>query len=82
MALNTGPRSRAQRWSRVIYDAYPGASGVYHASSMYRNRPCAALYERGATALPRMPEFHRPLRDPALLPVIRQVARDIGYGLV
>jgi hypothetical protein len=82
MAINTGPRSRAQRWSRAIYEAYREAFGVYYASSMYRNRPCAALYERGATALPRMPEFHRPLRDPALLPVIRRVAKDIGYGLV
>ena len=82
MAINTGPRFRAQRWSRAIYEAYPEACGVYYASSMYRNRPCAALYERGAETLPKMPEFHRPLRDPALLPVIRRVAKDIGYGLV
>jgi len=82
MAINTGPRYRAQRWSRAIYEAYPEADGVYYASSMYHNRPCAALYERGAAALSRMPEFHRPLRDPALLPVIRRVAKDIGYGLV
>jgi hypothetical protein len=82
MAINTGPRSRAQRWSRAIYEAYLEAFGVYYPSSMYRNRPCVALYERGETVLPKVPEFHRPLRDPALLPVIRRVAKEIGYGLV
>jgi hypothetical protein len=82
MALSIGPRSRSQRWSRAVYEVYPEVVGVYYPSSMYRNRPCAALYERGAEALPKRPEFHRPLRDPALLPVIRRVAKDIGYGLV
>lgn len=81
MAISTGARPRAQRWSRAIYEAYPEARGLHYASSMYRNRSCIALYERGAEALPAAPEFHRPLRDPALLPVLRRVAKDIGYGL-
>jgi len=82
MAINTGPRPRAQRWSRCLYEAYPECAGIYYSSSMYRNRPCAALFERAVSAVPGVPEFHRPLRDPALLPVIRRVAKDIGYGLV
>jgi hypothetical protein len=40
------------------------------------------LWERGAGAVPPLPVFHRPLLDPALLPVLSCVARDLGYGLV
>lgn len=82
MAIGSGPRPRAQRWSKTIYEAYPDGQGVYYASSMYRNSPSMALYERAAPALPPNPVFHRPLSDPALLPVLKRVARDIGYGLV
>jgi hypothetical protein len=82
MALSSGPRPRAQRWSRAIYDAYPDAHGVFYPSSMHGNRPSVALYERALTALPPVPIFHRPLVDPALLPVLRRVAAQIGYGLV
>jgi hypothetical protein len=82
MALSSGPRPRAQRWSRVIYDAYPGIQGLYYPSSMHRNRPSVALYERAVSSLPSTPIFHRPLNDPALLPILSRVARDLGYGLV
>jgi len=48
---------------------------------MYGNFPCSAFYERAVTALPSNPVFHRSLADPALLPVLKEVAREIGYGL-
>jgi hypothetical protein len=32
--------------------------------------------------MPNRPLFHRPLIDPALLPVLKQVALELGYGLV
>jgi len=82
MAINTGPRPRAQRWSRAIYEAYSNGQGLHYPSSMHRNSPVIALYERGLPALPPVPIFHRPLRDPALLSVLKQVARDLGYGLI
>jgi len=82
MAINSGPRPRAQIWSRAIYEAYPEGQGCHYASSMYRNLPTVALYERALPALPPAPVFHRPLSDPALLPVLKRVARDLGYGLV
>ncbi|HSF39435.1 MAG TPA: RES family NAD+ phosphorylase [Thermoanaerobaculia bacterium] len=82
MAINSGPRPRAQRWSRAIYDAYPDLQGVYYGSSMYGNRPAVALYERALAALPSVPAFHRPLADPTLLSVLKHVALNIGYGLV
>lgn len=81
MALSSGPRPRAQRWSRAIYEAYPAVLGLYYPSSMHGNRPSVALYERAAPAIPSIPIFHRPLIDPALLPVLSRVAKDLGYGL-
>lgn len=82
MALSSGPRPRAQRWSQAVYEAYPDIQGLFYPSSMHANRPAIALYERAADSLPPMPIFHRPLIDPALLPVLARVARDLGYGLV
>lgn len=82
MALSSGARPRAQRWSRAIYDAYPRVQGLYYPSSMHGNRPAVALYERATSGLPSAPIFHRSLVDPALLPVLSRVANDIGYGLV
>lgn len=81
-AMSSGPRSRAQRWSRVIYEAYPDCQGIYYGSSMYGGTSAVALYERGGPALPSNPIFHRPLADPALLPMLKRVAREIGYGLI
>lgn len=82
MAITTGPRPRAQRWSRAIYEAYAESQGLLYPSSMHGNSPAVALYERALPALPPVPIFHRPLRDPALLPVLKKVARELGYGLV
>lgn len=82
MALNTGPRPRARRWSQVIYDAYPQVAGLYYPSSMYGNRPAVAFYERALGALPAQPSFHRSLADPALLVPLKRAAQELGYGLV
>jgi hypothetical protein len=82
MVLSSGARPRAQRWSRSIYAAYAEIAGLYYPSSMHANVPSVALYERAVAALAPAPVFHRPLLDPALLPVLRRVALAIGYGLV
>ncbi len=79
MVMSSGPRPRAQRWSRAIYSAFPEAEGLYYPSSMATNRPALALYERAVSALPIAPAFHRPLSDPTLLTLLRNVARDLGY---
>src|SRR6266478_2777884 len=39
MAINSGQRPRARRWSRAIYAAYPTAQGLLYASSMHANKP-------------------------------------------
>lgn len=80
MALNAGPRPRAQRWSRAIYAAYPRVQGLWYPSSMHANAPAVALYERARHALAPGPLFHRALADPALLAPLRWVALRIGYG--
>lgn len=82
MVINSGPRPRAQRWSRAIYEVFPKIEGLYYPSSMVANRPALALYDQATSAMPSAPAFHRPLSDPALLTLLRNVARDVGYGLL
>lgn len=81
MALNTGPRPRARRWARTIYEAYPNLGGLYYPSSMHANRPAMALTNRSVAAFPSQPTFHRPLTDPGLLYVLRNAGKELGYGL-
>lgn len=82
MAIGSGSRARARRWARAIYDAYPDLAGLYYCSSMHANEPAVAFFERAETAIPRQPRFHRPLRDPALLPALSDAGADLGYGVV
>lgn len=81
MAINSGPRPRAQRWSRSIFAAYPEIGGLHYASSMYANRPAVALYERAQAALPSAPLFHAALTHPALFGMLRDVAVELGYDM-
>ena len=78
MAINTGPRPRAQRWARAFYEAYE-IDGLLYPSSMYGNQPAVALFERSQSALPHAPKFHRALADPALQRRLAATARDIRY---
>ena len=82
MALNTGRRDRARRWSQAIYAAYPAADGLWYSSSMDANRPCVALYERARTALPARPSFHAALADPKLAVLVDHAAVRFGYRVV
>ncbi len=82
MAISSGPRPRAQRWSQAIYEAYPEVEGLWYPSSVYRGEPAVALYERARGALPESPAFHRPLSDPVLLGPLRRIAYEIGYDLL
>jgi len=79
--INSGPRPRCRRWSRVIYDAYPDIAGLLYASSMNGNEPAIALYERAAPSLPAAPVFDRPLSEAALLLPLERIASSLGYGL-
>jgi hypothetical protein len=82
MAINSGPRPRARRWSQAIYDAYPTVEGLYYASSMNANEPALVLYERAASALPGRPLFHRALADAALTGAVVRAARRFTYAVV
>lgn len=82
MALSSGPRPRARRWSQAIHAAFPEVQGLWYPSAMLANRPAVALYERAEAALPRVPVFNRPLADPALLTPLKNAAYDLGYGLI
>ncbi len=81
-AINAGPRARAQRWSRVIYDAYLSIDGIVYASSMNPGKSAVALYERAASAMPTAPLLHRMLNDPSLWPRCEKAAKLLNYGMV
>lgn len=81
MAINSGSRPRARRWSRDIHEAYPVVAGLYYASSMYANQSAVALYERAQPLLPHAPRLHVPLSEAGLLPSLRRVAGRLGYNL-
>ena len=82
MVLNSGPKARAQRWSRSCYDAYPDIGGIYYASSMNANQSCIALYERAEQILAPVPIFHRSLADPTLFVPVRNAAMALNYLLI
>lgn len=81
MAISTGNRPRAQRWSQAIYETYPDLHGLYYPSSMHANSPSLMLSERARAILPTKPSFHRALDDPTILPLLRAAAEMLGYGL-
>ena len=82
MAINSGERGRARRWSTAIYDAYQEVQGLWYASSMYANSPSVALCERAMPAIPRTPVFHRALSDPTLYLRLDEAAVKLNYSLI
>lgn len=82
MAINSGPRPRARRWSQAIHAAYPGVQGLLYPSSMNANAPAYALYERATGAIPPRPVFHRAVADAALTAAIVRAGTRLGYAVV
>lgn len=82
MAINSGPRPRAQRWSQQLYDAYPKIDGILYCSSMYGNAESVALFERGQRTIPTLTVFHRAFSDPAMLTMLIETGKKINYLVV
>ena len=83
MGLMTGPRSVSRNWARGFYDAYPTTVGLLYPSSMHANRPAMVLTDRAEAAggIPEHPGLHRALGDPALLSLLKNIARTLGYAV-
>lgn len=81
MAINTGRRDRARRWSLRIYEDYPNIEGLLYPSSMDSNQAAVALYERAEPCLPSRPTFDRALADPAVAGVVARAANTFGYDV-
>lgn len=83
MGLMTGPRSVSRNWARGFYDAYAATLGLRYPSSMHANRPAMVLTDRAEAAgvIPEHPGFHRALGDPALLSLLKNIARTLGYAV-
>ena len=82
MAIASGPRARARRWSQAIHSAFPGVDGLLYCSSMNANQPCVALYERARKAMPASPLHNRLLTDPNLLTTLKNACADLNYLLL
>jgi hypothetical protein len=82
MAINTGPRPRARRWSMLIYATYPNVAGIYYPSSMHGNESSMAFFERAQGAMPAAPIFNRALSDPTLALRLGTAAAALGYKIV
>ncbi len=81
-ALSSGPRPRAQRWSQVIYEAYPSGQGIYYSSSMNGGKPAFAVLERGRACIPDVPFCNRALSDPSVKPMVLAAATSFGYAVL
>lgn len=79
MAISSGRRDRARRWSRRSYEDYPRIEGLYYPSSMDGHQPAFALYERARRAVPVRPVFHRALADPGLTGAVLSAALLFNY---
>lgn len=83
MGLMTGPRSASRNWARAFYEAWPDLAGFRYPSGMYANRTQFGFNERARIpdVLPERPVFHRELKDPALLPLLKEIAVELGYAV-
>ncbi len=83
MGLMAGPRSVSRNWARGFYDAYPATVGLRYPSSMHANQPAMVLTDRAEAAgvTPEHPGLHRALGDPALLSLLKNIARTLGYAV-
>ena len=82
MAINSGSRAKARKWSRAIYSAYASVEGLLYCSAMHGNRPAVALYDRATSAMPVTPTFNRALIDPSMTTVLSNAAVELNYILI
>lgn len=75
--LNSGPRRRCRVWAHALRGAYPQADGLVFTGMA--GRDCVTLYAPGV--FPEVPDFSRPLNDPALAARVADACTQIGYAL-
>jgi hypothetical protein len=75
--INSGPRRRCRVWAHALRKAYPAADGLVFTGMA--GRDCVTLHTR--EAFPDVPDFSRPLSDPALASRIADACSQIGYAL-
>ena len=82
MAINSGSRAKARKWSRAIYSAYASVEGLLYCSAMHGHRTVIALYDRAASAIPVTPTFNRALIDPSMTTILSNAAVNLNYILI
>ena len=81
MAINSGSKAKARKWSKAIYSAYPNVEGLLYGSAMHANQLAVAFYDRAETAMPVTPAFNRALVDPGMITVLSNAAVKLNYIL-
>lgn len=81
MGLMTGARSVSCNWAKGLYETYPDTHGILYPSSMHGNRAAVVLNERARVKkiMPASPMFHRSLDDAALMSVVKNAGRELGF---
>lgn len=82
MAINSGSKAKARKWSKAIYSAFPNVEGLFYSSAMHANQPAVAFYDRAKTAIPVTPAFNRALADPGMITVLSNAAVKLNYILI
>jgi hypothetical protein len=80
-ALSTGPHTVAQRWSRLITEAFPELDGLRY-NSRFAGGPSAVLFAPAVAAMPDRPVLSLPLTHPGLALRIAAASQRLGYVVV
>jgi hypothetical protein len=80
-ALTAAPRPTCRAWARAIHSQWPDLDGLLSPSTMTAT-PTITLWEPSASAIPRRPDFSRPLNHPMLWTLVHLAAARIGYDLI
>lgn len=81
-SLAHADRATCRAWARTIRTTWPDLDGLWAPSTM-TSRPMVTLWNPAADSFPARPAFSRPLAEPTLQTVIRQLAAvELGYRVL
>jgi hypothetical protein len=77
--INSGPKHLCRQWAQALRGGFPDADGLCYTGMA--GRDCVVLYGPVDGVFPSVPDFSRPLRDPAMASRVADACQQIGYSL-
>jgi hypothetical protein len=77
--INSGPRNRCRSWAAALRSTHPHADGLLFTG--IAGRDCVTVYSPPGDIFPAVPDFTRPLSDPAIESRVADACSQIGYAL-